>query len=84
MSTRKRRQEQTPTGDIVLDILLKKAGKVGRQEVLRAYGLGVDPKVCRKAAYMLSRPILFREAFRLLDKHVDAKRGITLFSEKEK
>ena len=67
--------EKRLTADTVLDVLLKNAGAVGRGNVIRAYDLGVDLKVCRKAAYMLSRPLLFREAFRLLDKHIDEKQG---------
>ena len=66
--------EKRMTGDAVLDVLLKNAGYVGRENVIRAYDLGVDLKVCRKAAYMHSRPLVFREAFRLLDKHMDEKR----------
>ena len=67
-------QKKRLTGDTVLDMLLKNAGIIGREEVIRAYDIGVDLKICRKAAYMLSRPLLFREAFRLLDKHVDKKK----------
>jgi len=67
-------QKKRVTGDALLDMLLKNAGVVGRENVIRAYDLGVGLKVCREAAYMLSRPLLYRTAFRLLDKHIDEKR----------
>lgn len=67
------RKRMISTNDDILDRLLKDAGSVGRENVLRAYDSGVDIKVCRKSAYMLSRPLLFREAFCLLDRHIDKK-----------